>query len=55
LVEAVGSLRCAAEDSNPILGTGRINQDGSLHAGHDIPEIDEERRDEDDDIQMVDR
>jgi len=45
LVEAVGSLRFAAEDPTPILGTGSIN--GSLHAGHEFPEIDQERSNND--------
>jgi hypothetical protein len=66
LVEAVGSLRFAANDPNP--RTGSISEDGSLPIGpHDsntIPELEirgikEEGRDDDiggsHDIQTVDR
>jgi hypothetical protein len=65
LVEAVGSLRFEAADSNPIPGTGSISLDGSLrtepHDPNAIPEMMsiEERRDDiiggGDDIQIVDR
>jgi len=37
LVEAVGSLRFAADHSNSIAGTESIDHDGSLRIGHDDP------------------
>jgi hypothetical protein len=68
LVEAVESLRFAADDPNPIPRTGSISEDGSLRIkpqdSNAILELEmisirEERRDDDiggsDDIQVVDR
>ena len=64
LVEAVSTLHFAANHPVPIPGTESIDQDGSLHIGHDNPDplqenINRERRDDEiggsDDIQMIDR
>ena len=56
-VEAVGSLRFAADNSSSITRTGRIDQDGSLYVQHDdpnvVPDSVKERRD--DEIGVVDR
>ena len=67
LDEAVGSLQFAADDPNSIPEAGSIDQDRSLHIGHDddlnplpvMRNINQERRDDEigggDDIQIVDR
>ena len=68
LVEAISTLQFNAPVDNPNsnLGTGSINQDGSLYivhddlkAGSEMFNINRERRDDDSsgsgDIQMIDR
>jgi len=59
-------LQFATNNPNPIPGTGSMDQDGSLHIGHDDPNplpdmvnINQERRDDEirgsDNIQIGDR
>lgn len=60
LVEAVGSLRFALDDPNPIpAGTGSIDHDGSLYNDDPNPNINQQMRDDEsggsDDIQTEER
>jgi len=62
LVDAIGSLQFAADHPNLIVGRGSLSEDGNLgiepdnlNGNLEMVNISQERRDDDDEIQMVDR